>query len=203
MNEYPDSELVNLVCERSEEASDILYEKYKYIVDIVFNKYRKAAYYLKADLKELKQEALVGFSDALVSYNQDKGVNLPTFISLCVERKARNFIRKSETDKSRIAANSYSLDALYGEEDYVPLKECIGSSITDPQVTIEANENIANLNKAIDEILSKQEKEVYELITNDFSYDDISAILNRDVKSIYNTVQRIRNKIRTILDEKV
>ena len=26
MNEYPDSELVNLVCERSEEASDVLYD---------------------------------------------------------------------------------------------------------------------------------------------------------------------------------
>ncbi len=200
MNEYPDSELVNLVCEKSEEASDILYEKYKYIVDIVYNKYRKTAYYLKADLKELKQEALVGFSDALVSFNQDKGVNLPTFISLCVERKARNFIRKSETDKSRIAANAYSLDALYGEGDCVPLKEQIGSSLDDPQVTLEASENIENLNKAIDELLSKQEKEVYELIINDFSYEDIASILNKDVKSIYNTVQRLRQKIRSILE---
>lgn len=200
MNEYPDSELVNLVCEKSEEASDILYEKYKYIVDIVFNKYRRAAYYLKADLNELKQEALVGFSDALVSYNQDKGVNLPTFISLCVERKARNFIRKYETDKSKIASSAYSLDALYGEEDYVPLKEAIGSSMSDPLITLEADENVENLKKAINEILSHQEKEVYELIIKDFSYEDIAVILNRDVKSIYNTVQRIRNKIKSILD---
>ena len=102
MNEYPDNELVNLVCERSEEASDLLYEKYKYIVDIVFNKYRKSAYYLSVDLKELKQEAMVGFSDALVSYDQNKGVNLPTFISVCVERKVRNYVRKAETVKSRI-----------------------------------------------------------------------------------------------------
>lgn len=201
MNEYPDSELVNLVCEKSEEASDILYEKYKYIVDIVYNKYRRSCYLLKADKNELRQEALVGFSDALVSYNQDKGVNLPTFISLCVERKARNYIRKHETDKSRMEATAYSLDALYGEDDYVPLREHLGSSLSDPQVTIEADENVKNLNKAIDEILSHQEKEVYELITKDFSYEDIAAILNRDTKSIYNTVQRIRNKIKSILDE--
>lgn len=200
MNEYPDSELVNLVCEKSEEASDVLYEKYKYIVDIVYNKYKKRAYYLNIDLKELKQEALVGFSDALVSYNQDKGVNLATFISLCVERKVRNFVRKSETDKSRITNSAYSLDALYGEEDYVPQKEKLGTTLNDPQVTIEANENIENLTKAIDELLSATEKEVYELIINDFSYDDIATILNKDVKSIYNTAARLRAKIKSILD---
>lgn len=200
MNEYPDSELVNLVCEKSEEASDVLYEKYKYIVDIVFNKYKKSAYYLNIDLEELKQEALVGFSDALVSYNQEKGVNLATFISLCVERKVRNFVRKSETDKSRITNSAYSLDALYGEEDYVREKDKLGTSINDPQVTLEANENIENLTKAINELLSATEKEVYELIINDFSYEDIATILNKDLKSIYNTAARLRAKIRSILE---
>ena len=42
-------------------------------------------------------------------------------------------------------------------------------------------------------------KEVYELLINDFSYEDIASILNKDVKSIYNTVQRLRQKIRSIL----
>ena len=35
MVEYPDEELVNLVCENSEEARDMLYEKYSYIIDII------------------------------------------------------------------------------------------------------------------------------------------------------------------------
>ena len=33
MNEYPDNEVVNMVCD-NEEATDLLYEKYKYIIDI-------------------------------------------------------------------------------------------------------------------------------------------------------------------------
>lgn len=201
MNEYPDEELVNLVCEKSEEASDMLYEKYKYIVDIVFNKYRKGAYYLSVDLNELRQEALVGFSDALVSYNQSKGVNLPTFISVCVERKVRNYVRKADTYKNKTMLASYSLDALYGEDDYVPLKEKLGSSMSDPQVTLEADENIKNLTREIDELLSPSEKEVYELIINDFSYEDIASILNKDVKAVYNTAARLRTKIRSILDK--
>ena len=55
MNEYPDNELVNMVCENSEDARDVLYEKYGYIVDIIYNKYRRSAYILSVDLNELRQ----------------------------------------------------------------------------------------------------------------------------------------------------
>ena len=201
MNEYPDSELVNLVCEKSEEARDVLYEKYKYIIDIIYNKYRKSAYYLSVDLNELRQEAMVGFSDALVNYNQDKDVHLKTFISLCVERRVRNYVRSAETLKNKMLRTAYSLDAPFGDEDHVPLGEKIGDNTTDPQVTLEESENIKNLKKQIDEILSPTEKEVYKLIINDFSYEDISSILNKDIKSIYNSAARIKAKIRSILDE--
>ena len=43
MNEYPDNELVNLVCENSEEANDVLYDKYNYIIDIIIKKNRTFA----------------------------------------------------------------------------------------------------------------------------------------------------------------
>ncbi len=199
MNEYPDSELVNLVCERSEEASDVLYEKYSFIIDIICNKYRKGAYYLSLDLNELRQEAMVGFSDALVCYNQDKDVTLQSFISLCVERRVRNYIRNSDTQKNKMLRSAYSLDATYGDLNDVPLGEKIGNTLYDPQVTLEQMENIKALKKQIDEMLSRNEKEVYRLMINDFSYEDIAAILNKDIKSIYNTAARIKNKIRSIL----
>lgn len=199
MNEYPDNELVNLVCEQSEEARDLLYDKYSYIVDIIYNKYKKSAYYLSVDLTELKQEALVGFSDALVCFDQDKDVSLSTFISLCVERRVRNYVRKADTHKNKILKSAYSLDATYGDENEIPLVEKIGDSSADPQITIEEIENIKYLKKQIDELLSPSEKEVYELLINDFSYEDIALILNKNIKAIYNTVQRLRLKIKNIL----
>ena len=87
--DYPDNELVNLVCENSEEARDMLYDKYSYIIDIICNKYKNSAYSISADFAELRQEAMLGFSDALVIYNQDEKASLHTFITLCVERRVR------------------------------------------------------------------------------------------------------------------
>lgn len=197
MHEYPDSELVNMVCEKSEDASDILYAKYKYIVDIIYNKYLKSAYALSVDLNELKQEALLGFSDALVNYNQDKAASLPTFISLCVERRINNYVKKADTKKYRMLKEAYSLDAPMSEHS--TLKEYIGDDSLDPGKTLEMEENILNLKKQIDILLSPREKEVYELLINGFSYDDICTILKISQKQVYNTVARLREKIKSII----
>ena len=37
MKEFQDNELINLVNEKNEDASNLLYEKYNYIVDIIVN----------------------------------------------------------------------------------------------------------------------------------------------------------------------
>ena len=108
--ELQDSELINNLSEKSDEARDVLYDKYKYIVDIIMNKYKRSAYYLSVDMQELRQEALLGFSDALYSYNDDKGCNLPTFISLCVERRVSNYLRKYNIDSDEeLCKNTHSL----------------------------------------------------------------------------------------------
>lgn len=198
MHEYPDNELVNFVCENSEEARDMLFEKYEYIVDIIYNKYRKSAYALSVDMKELRQEALLGFSDALVKFNQDKDANLSTFITLCVERKVRNYIRKADTQKNRIIKETYSLDQPVTGADST-LQEFIGDNSKDPQVTLETEENLEALKQKIDTVLSPLEKEVYKLLVNDFSYDDIASILKINQKQVYNTVGRIRDKIKDII----
>lgn len=196
---YPDNELVNLVCENNESARDMLYEKYSYIVDIIVNKYKRSRYYLSVDLVELRQEALLGFSDALVSYDQDKDANLATFISIVVERRVQNYIRKADTYKNKILESAYSLDAPISKDDDTSLVEFIGDDSDDPQKRLEELENIRNLKKKIDELLSPNEKQVYDLLINDFSYEDIARILNINIKAVYNTANRLRVKIRGIL----
>lgn len=201
MNEYPDNELVNLVCEKSEEASDVLYEKYSFIIELVCNKYRKKCRNLGIDYNELKQEAMLGFSDALLHYNQDEDASLATFIYLCVERKVIKYVKALGAKKNTAFRTAYSLDALI-YDDKTALKDIIGDDSNDPQVTLEKLEDLKDLKQQIDEILSPAEKEVYVLIINSVPYDDMATVLNKDIKYIYNTSARIRAKIRSIIDEK-
>lgn len=198
MNEYPDSEIVNLVCE-NEDATDLLYEKYKYIIDIIINKYRAVLKYHKIDANEVKQDAIIAFMDAINSYNQDKDASLQTFITICVNRKLQNIIRKSSTIKEQVLRETFSLDYTYGEDEEITLADIISEEHSDPEYKIINKENIDNLMEKINDSLSPFEKEVFDLMVNNFQPEEIAELLNQTTKKIYNTKHRIREKIKKIL----
>ena len=199
MNEYPDNEVVNMVCD-NEEATDLLYEKYKYIIDILLSKYRAVLKYHNLDVLEVRQDAIIAFMDAIKNYNQEKNASLPTFITICVNRKIQNVIRKSSTIKETVLRESFSLDYTYGDDDETTLADIIIEENSNPELKVINKENYNILVSKIDESLSPFEKEVFDLMINSFQTEEISKLLNETVKKIYNTTHRIRDKIKKLLE---
>ena len=195
--EYQDGELLDNISENSEEARDVLYDKYKYIVDIIINKYKKSAYYLSVDMQELKQEALLGFSDALYSYSDSMNAGLPTFITICVERKVDNYIKKHATSKMRMMKDIISLDEQIADD--ISLMDVISdSSQPAPETILENEEETRALLNKIKELLSQQEMEIYKLLLHDISYEDIASILNLTLGQVYDYVYHIRKKLKDL-----
>ena len=196
--EFNDEKLITMFSENDEDAKNILYDKYSYIISIILAKYKRTIYALGIDISEVKQEAMLAFTDALIKYSSDKSTSLPTFISLVVERKIQNCIRKAETTKNKVNTEAYSLEAEY-EAFKRPLEEILGDSSLDPLHKMENEERLEELTKKINDDLSPFEKDVYKLVINGFGYQDIAKILNKAPKQIDNTIQRIRNKIKDLL----
>ena len=160
-DDYSDSELYSLVCESNEDAKDLLFQKYKYIIDVVIKNYSFTALKYGFEYKDLYQEALVGFSDALQSYQEDKNASLPTFITLCVDRRLQNILRNASRFKNMAFKDSLSLDHVYEETD-LPLRDLISDhSSNDPLLNITKDEDYLELTKIIEKLLSKGEYEVY------------------------------------------
>lgn len=199
--EYPDSELYSMICESSEEAKDILYNKYKYVIDLVIKKYIYTAKKYGIEYNDLYQEGLVGFADALNCYDESKNVLLSSFIGLCVERRLQNAILKAGRLKNKIYTESLSLDHAYGEQQ-IPLKEMISDEKNrDPLLGIENQEKYDELLEQIKIVLSKREYEVCLLMLQGLSYQSIALLLDRTPKQIDNAMQRIKHKIRNIFSE--
>lgn len=196
--EFNDEKLITMFSENDEDAKNILYDKYSYIISIILAKYKRTIYALGIDISEVKQEAMLAFTDALIKYSSDKSTSLPTFISIVVERKIQNCIRKAETTKNKVNTEAYSLEAEY-EAFKRPLEEILGDSSLDPLHKMENEERLEELTKKINDDLSPFEKDVYKLVINGFGYQDIAKILNKEPKQIDNTIQRIRNKIKDLL----
>lgn len=198
-DEYSDSELFSLICEENEDAKDVMFLKYKYIIDIVIKKYAFTAMKYGFEYKDLYQEALVGYSDAINSYKDDKNASLPTFITLCVDRRLQNTIRKAGRIKNKILLESLSLDHVYDQYD-IPLRDVISdNSMNDPLVNITKDEEFDELLETIEKSLSTSEYEVYKLLVSGLSYVEIAKILDKNPKQIDNAIQRIKNKIKDIL----
>ena len=140
---------------------------------------------------------MVGFSDALVSFNQDSNASLKTFITLCVERRVRNYIRNSDTIKDKMLREAYSLDTPIGSEG-TTLIEALPSKTSSPEDKMVEEESIKEIRNKVDELLSSVEKDVFELMINDFTEDNIAEILNMSKKQVYNTVARIRTKLKDV-----
>lgn len=193
--EYPDSELTYYLHDNNEDAIDIIYEKYKYIIDVLLSKYKRVFFALNIDLEEVRQEANLAFSYAIYNYNENKDASLSTFINLCVERKIRGVIKKYETIKNKVFSGSISFDNLNGD---VNLENIIGDDTYEPLRKLENIDTIEYINNEVINLLSKVELEVYNLLIEGLNYIEIAKRLNKTAKQIDNTIQRIRFKLRKL-----
>ena len=192
--EYPDSELEFYLHDNNEDAVDIVYEKYKYIIDVLISKYRRVFYALNIDIDEVRQEANLAFSSAIYSYNQDKDTSMSTFITLCVERKIRQVIKSHETVKSKVYSETLSLN---GKSD-VNLEDFIGDETYEPLKTVENIDTLEYINHEVKNILSSSELEVYNLMIQGLDYVEIAKVLDKTPKQIDNSIQRIRIKLKKL-----
>lgn len=202
---YPDItdfELLSMANEDSEDAKDALFEKYQYIINIVVKKYKKMAKTLGIEYKDLYQEALLAFVDAVKRFKDDKETSLPTFITLCVERRLQVIIQKASRMKNKILADSLSLEQPY-DHFKQPLMDIIGDkNANNPLKNILLEEEYMELSYQIQKTLSVSEDEVYSLMLAGLNYNEIAIILDKEPKQVDNSIQRIRSKVKKIIEKR-
>ncbi len=195
--DYDDNELLYLINESNEDASNILYEKYKNIVSIKIKKYLKYANKLGLEYSDLYQEGMVGLSEAIEGFKSSKETKFSTFANICIERQIFSALTKSSRKKHTILNDSLSLDNTY--DDNLSLLNFVFDRNSDPGVYLENKERVEELYKKIIDVLTDLEKEVFKLKINGFDYKEISEIINKSYKSVDTAIQRIKTKIRKIL----
>lgn len=200
-SEYTDEQLIELVHENNEDAKSILFNRYKDKIDYLIRKYTVVAKTLGIDIKDLNQEALVGFTDAILNYIPEKEASLATYICVCVERKIKKACIKASTTKHQIMKESLSLDYTYDDIN-IPLKELIEDVDSDPLIKITEQERYEELLEKIKSSLSDNESPVFDLMILGLDYKDIANILDKEAKQIDNAIQRIKGKIKKILEER-
>ena len=185
-------EIYNMICETNEDVVDTLYEMYKPLLNRLVNKYYNFYNNLEIDKNDLYQEAMIGFSEALTNYKDNKNASLKTFVQLCVERKIIKALEKSKTKKNKILNESLSLDYDY---DSTNLINFVVDNTFEPLHKFSEEEQLEELSTKIEQTLSNNELQVYKLLKDGLKFQEIAKILDKKPKQIDNTIQRIKKII--------
>ena len=198
MKELNDYELVSLAQENNEEASEILYLKYQPLIQKISHKYFKYMQNKGIEFKDLVQECTIGFDEAVSRFNEQDNTSFYTFVCVCMERQMMTEVRKLNRDKHRALNEAVPLETLDDEND-ANLIDYIGDNRNNPEKGLLLNEDFKELYLRVVDKLTDFEECVFRLKLQDFDYQEIALIMDRDTKSIDNAIQRIRMKIKDII----
>ncbi len=193
-----DEQLVEMARNVDTEALDFLINKYKPFVRLKVKSY----FLIGADKEDIVQEGMIGLYKAIRDFKGDKLASFKAFAELCIKRQIITAI-KTATRQKHIPLNSYvSLDKpVFEEESAKTLMDMLtGATIDDPEKLMIHREEFTHLEEKIGEVLSDLERQVLTLYLEGCSYQEISARLDRHVKSIDNALQRIKRKLERHLE---
>lgn len=198
-DDYDDQELMYLIAEKSEDASNILYEKYKHLANIKAKKYVNYGKKIGLDYNDLFQEGMVGLSEAINSYDEDRDTKFFSFANLCMNRQISSAVVSASRKKHNALNESYSLDILV-DNDSVTFLNIFFDKGSDPSVSLDKEENKKAFNNILNKELTPFEKQVFDLRLAGFEYKEIASLLNKSYKSVDSAVQRMRLKVKNALD---
>ncbi|MBQ1312729.1 MAG: RNA polymerase sporulation sigma factor SigH [Blautia sp.] len=181
-----DEELIRRLRNGDSGVWDYLLEKYK---DMVRRRSR-AMFLTGGDTDDLIQEGMIGLFKAIRDFREDRDASFRTFANVCVDRQLKTAVKNSQR-KKHMPLNSYiSLDNE-NEEEPSPVVQSVS-----PEDMLIEREQQENLMRTIQESLSKLENKVLSLYLSGDSYQEIADKIGKPLKSVDNTMSRLRRKIR-------
>ena len=153
------------------------------------------------DYNDLYQEGLIGLLNAIENFKEQKDIKFSTFAFLCINRKIITAVKNANRKKHSVLNESYSLDYKRNEEDQRGLDNVLSDNVGGLEDLLVSKEDNEFFNKRLNEELTDFERMVYDLRINNFSYEEIAQTLQKTQKSISGALERIRLKLKKILNE--
>ena len=196
----PDEQLIRKLREGDTAIMDYIISKYKHVVI----RAAKAMYLLGGENDDLIQEGMIGLFKAVRDFDINQETSFYSFAELCISRQMYTAIKLSQRQK-HMPLNSYislyDIKKTASEDKQSPLIEQLEMETNNnPEELFIDKERMLMLVHELNERLSDMERRVLHLHLQGEDYRAIAELLDKSPKSIDNALQRIRQKMRTILE---
>ena len=120
-----------------------------------------------------------------------------SFAEICIARQLYSALEASNR-KKHIPLNTYVSFSSQENQDGVNLEQIVTEQTLSPEQVMIEREHKQEFFKKLDEKLSPMERKVLYLYLEGSSYTKIAEDLEKTPKSIDNTLQRIRGKVKEL-----
>lgn len=165
--------------------------------ELLLNKYKKYIYMntkdfylIDGDKDDLIQEGIIGLFKGIKSFDFEKEASFKTFVIMCMRRQIITAIKNSNAKKNQVLNVNYKDEDINEEEKIYINKE------PNVEEVFLYKELMLEFQKYSKENFSKLEKDVLKYLIKGYSYGEIAKILNKPDKTIDNTYQRIKTKVK-------
>ena len=196
LEQLSDERLQILAKNNDEDAINMLFSRYKNIVNSIARSY----FLIGGDMEDIVQEGMLGLYKAIQGYSQEKRASFKTFATVCIKHQIQNAVKKASSEKNMILSSAIPiLEQPDFDDDEAEV--VLMSTLPTPDAQVIAKENATELNQKISSSLSKLERKILSLYLKGYNYSEISNLGDVSKKSIDNALTRIKQKLSFLKDQ--
>ena len=182
----------NEICD--EEIINQLVENYASLIRGICRRF----YLVGGTSDDLYQEGMIGLLEAAKHFDESKGTigddAFKKFATTCIKRQILDAIKHANTKKNQPLNNSVPMVRKNDEDEEFEIAE-LGTAL-DPEELFISKEKQEERIKLLNENLSVYEQEVLGYYLDGLNTRAIAKKLGKTPRSITNTIQRIKNKVK-------
>ena len=191
LNDY---EVMYMIGEKSDDATNLLFEKYKPVIEKYAKEYYNYGKNLGLEYQDFVQEGYLGLYKATQNYTDNRNSIFYTYVMICIKSSMSNLIRTNSSKKNYILNNSISLFHSMDDNNLELINYISDNSAVLPDEEMENCEVILAFKKKIYE-LDLLKGSILELRYNGFNNREISKLLNLSTSRVSYIIRDLRKKL--------
>lgn len=168
------------------ESFEILLKKYEKYIYMNTKNY----YLIDGEREDLIQEGMIGLLKGIKSFDFNREVSFKTFVIMCMRRQIISALKNSNSKKNQV------LNVIYTSSDENIKEKIFKEKGPNAEEIFIYKELMQEFKSYSEKHFSDLEKNVLKYLIQGYSYGEIAEILDKSNKTIDNTYQRIKLKVK-------
>lgn len=188
-----DYEVLYMIKENDEDAVELLYKKYKPVIDKKVYKWNSVLKKLGISSMDVRQELYLAFTKAVNKYSEDSDTLFYTYVNILLDGHIKNIINKASKKDMVVDYIVYN-----DNDEEVSLLDLVSDDTYEPGKNVDVTDLI-NVIRDFSSSLDIEQAIIFEMHISGFKNKEIAQVINKPATNVSVEIGRIMKKFQKVL----